>query len=427
MMEDNEKSSNPPGLSSMNRAQDWDGVERRKARPSRDSIIDLLNSFGTEYPEPEKTAVDFRRMYYELLAKPWARRGTGLPHGTVLTIGLLAACFIFLAGGILIYSLFPRDPAGARGMDLLAFFAIALWETVILGALLYVLSRLNINIRTRTHTFRKYPLVLKAAHRLADASKAEAVRDYIPILKINGKMYFQIVYIKKGDAAKTPTGILILDDQGRAILQYGILEKAKLTASVSIICGDVLQQRADHLRRSMRNVLEKGIPDAVKTLKKQEPQFSKYALTSRWTAILEDASILPQALRESITILDGEEEFRKAMGYAFALEFHHEDAQKLRELYLAYVKFLNAAYRRKIISLTTEAAMLIQILEAKADWREKDAALAALSTLAVAGTNGFLARVCQKEYEGVVNEGDRKAYEEKTQQVKKSGWTVVTE
>ena len=115
------------------------------------------------------------------------------------------------------------------------------------------------------------------------------------------------------------------------------------------------------------------------------------------------------------------------MGYAFALEFHQEDAQKLRKLYLSYVKFLNAAYRRKIISLTTEAAMLIQILEGKTDWRDKDAALAALSTLAVAGTSSFLARICQKEYEGVVNDGERKAYEEKTQQVKDAGWTVVTE
>jgi hypothetical protein len=411
----------------MNRAQDWDGVERRKARPSRDSIIDLLNSFGTAYPEPEKNAVDFRRMYYELLAKPWTRRGMGLPHRTVLTIGLLAAGFLFLAGGALVYYFFLSGSAVSRGSDVLAFFLIGLWGIIILGVLLYVLWKLNINDRTRTHTFREYPLVRKAAQQLADTAKAEAVRDYIPVLKINGKTLFQIVYAKKGDASKTPTGIIILDDQGRAILQYGVLENIKLTASMGIICGHVLQQRADHLRRSMRSVLEYGIPDAVRTLKKQEQQFAKYGLTSRWTAIMEGASNLPQALRESITILDGEEEFRNAMGYAFALEFHHEDAQKLRELYLAYVKFLNAAYRRKIIALTTEAAMLIQILEAKTDWRDKDAALAALSTLAVAGTNSFLARICQKEYEGVVHEGDRMAYEEKTQRAKKAGWTVVSE
>jgi hypothetical protein len=411
----------------MNRAQEWDGVERRKARPSKDSIIDLLNSYGTAYPEPEKNAVDFRRMYFELLAKPWAQRGTGLPHKTVLKIGLLAAGFLFLAGGALIYFFSSSESAGAFGISLLAIISTIVWGTAIAGALLYVLSRLNINIRTRNHAFRKYPLVRKAAYQLADASKAETVRDYIPVLHINGKPFFQIVYVNKGDASKTPTGILILDDQGRAILQYGILENIKLTGSMGIICGHVLQQRADHLRRSMRNVLEKGIPDAVRTLKKQEQQFAKYGLTPRWTAVMEGVSNLPQALRESITILDGEEEFRKAVGYAFTLEFHHEDARKLRDLYLGYVKFLNAAYRRKIIALTTEAAMLIQILEAKTDWKDKDAALAALSTLAVAGTSSFLARICQKEYEGVVHEGERKAYEEKTQQAKKAGWAVATE
>ncbi len=411
----------------MNHAQEWDGVERRKARPSRDSIIDLLNSFGTAYPEPEKDAADFRGMYFELLAKPWAQRGTGLPHKTVLKIGLLAAGFLFLAGSALIFSFFSMGSSGASGMDLIEFIALGLWGTAIVGALLYIFWRLSINIRTRTNSFRKYPLVRKAAIQLADASKAETVRGYIPVLNVNGKSFFQIVYVKKGDASKTPVGILILDDQGRAILRYGILENIKLTASMGIICGHVLQQRADHLRRSMRNVLEKGIPDAVRTLKKQEQQFAKYGLTSRWTAVMEGVSNLPQALRESITILDGEEEFRKAMGYGFALEFHYEDAQKLRKLYLAYVKFLNAAYRRKIISLTTEAAMLIQILESKTDWREKDAALSALSTLAVAGTSSFLARICQKEYEGVVNDRERRAYEEKTEQAKKSGWAVVTE
>ncbi len=409
----------------MNHAQEWDGVERRKARPSRDSIIDLLNSFGTAYPEPERNAADYRGMYFESLAKPWTRRGAGLPHKTVLKIGLSAAGFLFLAGSALIFSLFPGESAGAFRLDLLESVALGLWGTAIFGALLYVLWRLSINIRTKTHTFRKYPLVRKAAIRWTDVPRGETVRDYIPVLNIDGKPYFQIVYVKKGDASKNPTGILILDDRGRAIFRYGILESTKLTASMGIICGHVLQQRAEHIRRSMRNVLEGEIPDAVRVLQTQEQQFAKYGLASRWAAVLEGASNLPQALRESITILDGEEEFRKATGYAFALEFHYEDAQKLRNLYLGYVKFLNAAYRRKVISLTTEAAMLIQILESKADWTGKDAVLAALSTLAVAGTNSFLARICQKEYEGVVTEGERKAYEEKTQQAKKAGWPVV--
>ena len=411
----------------MTLAQGRTGVERRKARPSKDSIVELLNGFGTEYPEPEKNAADLRKNYYDLLARPWEQTGWGLSHKTVLTISIYSACFLFLAGGALLVFLLSGESAGLSGISPLALFAAGIWGIAILGAVLYVLSRLNINIRTRAHTFRKYPLVRRAALQLADSSKEEVVRDYIPVLKINGKPFFQIVYTKKGDASKTPSGILILDDQGRAILKYGALENTKLTASMGIICGHVLQQRADHLRRSMQNVLEKKIPDAVRTLQKQERQFSEHGLAPRWTAVLEGASNLPQALLESITILDGEEGFRKAMGYAFALEFHYEDAQKLRKLYLAYVRFLNSAYRRKIISLTTEAAMLIQILEEKPDWREKNAVLAALSTQAVAGTNSFLSRLYQKEYEGVVNEGERRVYEEKTQQVKNSGWTVVSE
>ncbi len=77
--------------------------------------------------------------------------------------------------------------------------------------------------------------------------------------------------------------------------------------------------------------------------------------------------------------------------------------------------------------MATEAAILIQILEPKPDWREKNAALAALSTLAVAGANGLLSRICQKEYEGVVTDAERKAYEQKTLQAKNFGWPFVTE
>jgi hypothetical protein len=411
----------------MKSAQGWNGIERRKARPSRDSIIELLNRYGTEYPEPEKNAAELRKNYYDLLARPWEPRGRGVPHTTVLLLSVFAACLFFLAGGILLVLLARSGAAGSLGTGLFWFLAVAAWGAVISGATLYTLSLLTINKRTRANTFRKYPLVRRTAQELADSSRNEKVRDYIPALKINGDTLFQIVYIKKGDMAKTPTGILILNDLGQAVLRFGALENTKLTASISIACGHALQQRSEHIRRSMKNVIDIQIPDAIRILKDQEQQFSEHGLTPQWTIVMEGASVLPEALYESITILEGEEAFRKAMGYAFALEFHYADAQKLRELYLAYVKYMNSAYRRKIISLTTEAAMLIQILEDKTDWRDPNAALTALSTLAVAGTNGFLARICQKEYEGVVLDGERRVYEEKTRQAKQIGVPIVAE
>ncbi len=411
----------------MTLAQAGNAVERRRTRPSRDSIIDLLDRFGTEYPEPENKAAEYRKNYYELLAREWPPRGRGLPYNAVLTLSILSACFLFFAGGVTLFIFARSGSAGSYRMSLVSFLAIGVWGTFIFGMMLYILSRLNINQRTGANTFRRYTMVRRAARELADASRQETVRDYIPILKINGETYFQTVFIQKGDAAKTPTGILILDDQGRAMLKYGFLENAKLTASLSITCGHILQQRSEAIRRSMKNVVERQIPEAVKVLKDQEQQFSERGLSPRWMIVMESAAILPQALKESITILDGEDAFRKAMGYSFALEFQYEDAVKLRELYLSYVKYLNSAYRRKIISLTTEAAILIHIIESKTDWQNQHAVLAALSTLAVAGTNGVLSRICQKEYEGVVTDGERKAYEEKTLQAKKMGWPVVSD
>ena len=411
----------------MTLAQAKNAVERRRERPSRDSIIDLLNAFGTEYPEPENRAAELRKNYYDLLAGEWPQRGRGLSHNAMIASTILIACLFFLAGGTGVFFFARSGAAGSYRMSLLSFLAIGAWGAAIFGTMFYVLSILNINHRTRANNFRRYPMVRRAARELADASRQETVRDYLPILRINGKTYFQLVLIKKGDATKAPTGILILDDQGRAILKYGFLENAKLTASIGITCGHILQQRSENIRRSMKNIVDRQIPDAVRILKDQESQFSDHGLSPRWTIVMEGATILPQALRESITILDKEEAFRKSMGYAFALEFHSEDAEKLRALYVSYVKYLNSAYRRKIISLTTEAAILIQILGAKTDWRDQKAALAALSTLAVAGTNGVLSRICQKEYEGVVTDDERKAYENRTLQAKKAGWPVVSD
>jgi hypothetical protein len=297
----------------------------------------------------------------------------------------------------------------------------------VLGAALFAFSMLNINKRTKAHTFRKFPAMRLAARQLVDSSGEEEVRDYLPALHINGRTCVQMVFVRKGDASRTPTGILILDGRGLAVFRYGALETIKLTPSVSITCGHVLQQLSEDIRRSMKNVVEKQIPEAVRILRDQEHLFAEHGLSPRWASIMEGAGELPQAPEESITILDGEEAFRKAMGYGFALDFHFEDARNLRELYLSCVRYLNSAYRRKIISLTTEAAMLIQILEPKTDWPDKEAALSALSTLAVAGTNGVLSRICQKEFEGVVTEGERKAYEEKTRQAKTFGWPFETE
>ena len=82
------------------------------------------------------------------------------------------------------------------------------------------------------------------------------------------------------------------------------------------------------------------------------------------------------------------------MVYEFALELQYEDAVRLRELYVSNVRCLNAAYRRKTISLKTETVMSIQIIESKTDRQEMKAALSALSTPAVAGTNGMLSRIC---------------------------------
>jgi len=391
-----------------------------------ESSIELLNRFGTDYPEPEDNASDLRKRYFDMLARTWVQRARGLSYAAVVGLSILAVCLAFLGGGIILYFFTQSGAVGSQGKNILSLVSIVVYGIVIGAVVLHFLPVLNINHRTTDYTFRNYPKIRDAAYRFADASQGEAVRDYIPILRITGRTLYYIAYIKKGDRTKMPVGILLLDDQGRAVQQDEALVKAKLTAYIGITCGHVNQRRAGIIRRSMKNVVGRQIPDAVRILKSQEQQFADRGLSPQWTSVLEGAAILPQALKESITILDGEEAFRKAMGYAFALEFWYDDAMKLRELYLLYVRYFNAAYRRKIVSLTTNASLLIQTIEPMTDWQNRNEVLTALSTLALAGPNGVLSRVAQKEYEGIVNEGERKVYQEKTLQAQKMGWPVVS-
>jgi hypothetical protein len=391
-----------------------------------ESSIELLNRFGTDYPEEEEKAADLRKKYLDLLARTWVQRGKGLPYAKVIGLTILVVCLLLLAGGVVIFAFTQSGAVGSQGKGILALLTIVVYGIIIVTVLLQVLPVLNINHRTKTNIYQNFPKIREAAERFADASKGEVVRDYIPILRITGRTLYYIAYIQKGDPTKLPVGILVLDDQGRAVQQDEALVKAKLTAFIGITCGHINQRRAGIIRRSMKNVVGRQIPDAVRILKSQEQQFARRGLSAQWTSVLESASILPQALQESISILDGEEAFRKAMGYSFALEFWYDDAMKLRELYLAYVRYFNAAYRRKIISLTTEASVLIQTIEPMTDWPNRNEALTALSTLALAGPNGVLSRVCQKEYEGIVNEGERKAYQEKTLQAQNMGWPVIS-
>ena len=328
-----------------------------------------------------------------------------------------------LFGGIPIVAFTQRGIVGE--LTTFSFCVISIYVLLIFGILRFILNLTNINKRTRANTFRKYSLVRQSAYRLIDHSKNEAIRDYIPILKIEGRTLFYIAYIQKGDKKKNPIGILLLDDQGRAIYDDELFRKAVLMAFLSITCGHLVQQKAVNVRRSMNNVINKVIPNMIKIVKQQEQQFSKHGIASQWQSVIENASILPQALIESMSILDGEENFRRAMGYAFALEFQYEDALKLKELYLAYVRYMNSAYRNKIVSLTTNSSMLIQNIKAIPDWRGQKQILSALSALAVAGPNGVLSWVHRLEYEGTLDTGELEAYHSKTLQAQGMGWPTL--
>ena len=389
------------------------------------SNLEKLIPFGTEHLEPEERAGALREEYYRLLATVWPHRGKGLPHDTVLGLVVILFFPLLFGGGFLLVYLLEGGRVGAEGMSLSTYFFLISYILVLCGIFLAFLSRININKRTMRNTFQKYPAVKNAAKRLIDHTKGEALRDYLPILKIEERTIFYLAFLNRQKRTLKPSGILILDDQGQAILEERTFERATLTAFVSITCGHAIQQNAETARRSMNNVINKLIPKARKIISSQENNFRERGLHAKWILIMDGADMLPKSLQESLTILEGEAAFRKAMGYAFALEFHYEDALELRNLYLAYVRYLNSAYRRKIIDLSSNAAMLIQTIKEDNSFPDRKNVMQALATLAVAGPNGVLSWIWQREYEGTVEDGERKAYNEKTIWAKNLGWKVI--
>jgi hypothetical protein len=388
-----------------------------------ENVKNLLDRFGTDHLETEENASKLRESYFVFLSQSWIQRGKGISHDALMALLILILCPLMLFGGIPIVAFTQRGIVGE--LTMFSFCVISIYVLLIFGILRFILNLTNINKRTRANSFRKYPLVRQAAYRFIDHSKNEVIRDYIPILKIEGRTLFYIAYFQKGDAKRIPIGVLLLDDQGQVVYEDELFKKAVLTAFISITCGHLIQQKAEVVRRSMKRVVDRQIPDDIKILKNQEEQFKRSGISTQWMSMMENSSILPQALKESITILDGEESFRKAMGYEFALEFYYEDAVKLREEYLAYVRYMNAAYRRKIISVTTEGATLIQKIGALSEWNGRQKTIKALAELSAVGPDGVLSRIWQKEYEGTLDKGELESYHAKTLQAQSMGCKVV--
>jgi hypothetical protein len=393
-----------------------------------DELLKPLVQYGTDHLEPSEKSDELRTQYFERLRSNWLKRGNGISHDAVEAIMVMFFAPLFIISAFILYSYLTTSGRINPNFMCFAYWGImGLFILVNYFLIQGIYSIININKHTISNTFRKYPIIRKASRELADTEKSELLRDYLPILHVEGKKYILPVFYRRADKSRTPTSILVLDEQGKIVRDVTLMEKAYLTAFMGIVCGHIIQKNAMDMRRDMNHVISRRIPDAIKRIERNRKAFKEHGLEEKYKIILSEAEPVKAALKESATIIDGENKFRKAMGYAFAVEFFYEDALQLRELYLSYVRYLNATYRKGIINLSAACAQSISIIQTDPSWGDRPQLLQALAVLAVAGPNGVLSWIWQREFEGTVNDEIRKKFNDKTIWAKNKGWPVAGE
>jgi len=388
-------------------------------------VAPVSNKYPTNYPEMGDRAEELKREYHKRLEETWIRRRKGLSHDAILALGMIYVLFVLIGGVPFLYALAKIGINVSGEKYSVGYFLAAVYGAVFLGAYLLFLSRININKRTNHNTFSIYPKVARAGKELADQDRMEVIRDFLPLLMVEDRKIFYLAFIISKEDFVEPTGIVIVNEEGRLLENDAWLEKATLTVGMGIKCGHLVQMNEMNKRRPMNNVINHLVPNAFRVLRRQGKAFRQHGAELLWKNILEEEEMLPTALRESSSIQEGEKAYRKAMGYAFALEFRYEDAEKLRALYLSYIRYMNAAFRQRIIALTANAEHLIQIIQSDPEWSNKDVILRALAILATAGPNGVLSWVWQREIEGMVTDDERRVFHEKTAYARGKGWPVV--
>jgi hypothetical protein len=361
--------------------------------------------------QKQATIEELRANYYRLIDQILPKRAKGIPFTRILGPSLLMWVFSYLTFIFIFYSI---------GIGLLFLVGVVFtWFFWSLPAEFY-----DDRKRTYRHAKRYYPAVLRT---LAGLREQDNKNPDLPVLKIAGNKYFLIPFIYQHWWDPKPnakfTGWILLDDLGKIIANDDLFEKAFLTYHYESL-GAFTTQQLDGESRVLSNDLRYQLPQAKIFLHSQRAYFDQSGQLQDWQSLMDRIPILHEAGKDALSIYKGRENFRRAMGYSFGLEFDYEDALLEEQMNRAFSRYMLKAYGEQLDALRTSLTRLIQSVENQNGSGGKRLRLDSLNqtqktTLAI---SNLIVRMQQK---GIPSQDDWVLYRAKLALAKERGFIIV--
>ena len=333
----------------------------------------MNTSFMNKYEENNQEISALKEEYERLLNQPIPRRAKGISYGYLM--------FFFLA------------PAMCIGATLIGYIYIKYQNDLLTIFLIVVASLclstfteqfLNLPRRTARNSFRIYPQLKKAKASLNEPGSR--FLPNVPILKIDGVPLFILRY---GVSNWWPTthpkgelkGIAFLNQKGQFIENEELFKKAFMTMALTDICVQRAQQNFTQVRTYSTQALQKTLPRVEKILRRGAKTFEENNVGYAYQQMMDQLPSLYEAMKTGISIHDGEDKWRRALGWSFGLEFLYEDALEHEKMYQAYAALMSKAYGTQLVDISRRAVELLPTVRENNRWKNRQNVIWALRQL----------------------------------------------
>ena len=370
----------------------------------------------TEYSQEEiETA---RSEFDRILAKPWKKRGKGIPNDWIEAFFLLLGCGIGLTLYLYWQNAFGKVSSLHSLISIGIMYGLGYWlPTKIVDA----------KIITSRYTFRHYPRIRKVIRAFRESG--EKFRKDLPVLIVDGRKYFLVNYHYPRDMKtygyQKRIGIVMLNESMQVVDNRDLFEKAFLTENFSYTVAPE-ERTKDYRYTRDKYKITKALKKSEKIIAKHKERFEEQAVGSIWKKFMDRFEILYPASDDVSTIIsEVNEKIRKAQGYSFAKEFLYEDALQMKENHKAFVTYMTRAYKKSLIEIDAYRGMLTGSLAAEGKRKDKKSLLA-LKKIGII-VEGIFMIVNRFSEEGIVQGEEWEYHHRKVELAHELGWPISKE
>lgn len=372
--------------------------------------------------EALKAPLSSHQSSYEDLLNPPPTRKRGL-RGEYWGLAWVGAFVLWLwsSSCVIWLDLFPVEIRDLTILDIDVSSLILTLPILLIGLGIVYTSP---NIKNQRKMRFRYPHILRKAKKIPNYQQGE-FKDYqlIP-LNVNGRRVFLVGCGMKGQ--KYLVRGALLDEKAEVIDNEELFWRAHTTlnfAAAIVIKHDNTYQMKKQVNTELRK-----IPGFRKVLEKNFSRFEHLELSESARRALEGFERVEWAYKERIRFLDALYDYAGAAGYWNADDYFYEDAQRFRELDVAFAGQLREVYLPDISLRATVAGALIEAVKANPrGWRNRGKLIQALEFLI--GANLVLEHWIKMSTTEVDEQMARlqKGYREKLEDLRSRGFRIVSE